>query len=96
MSSNYEIEDDRLTIEHTLKKGRIEHDLKFVVENKPYFPAEDSTEHFFKEHEWGFGVSKTGKLSIYKVEHPLWRVYPVKTPFELNNYFVKSYKLKKI
>jgi|AntRauTorckE5430_2_1112549.scaffolds.fasta_scaffold15822_1 hypothetical protein len=91
MSSDYEIEDDQLIIQHSLKQGRIEHDLKFIVENKPYFPTEDSTEHFFKEHEWGFGISKNGKLSVYKVEHPIWRIYPLRTRFELGIRFDKLY-----
>ncbi|MFK7947010.1 MAG: YqjF family protein [Saprospiraceae bacterium] len=91
MKSSYEIEEDKLTINHWLKKGRIEHDLKFVVENKPYFPSEDSTEHFFKEHEWGFGQSKAGKLTVYKVEHPVWRIYPLKTRFEMDIHFDKLY-----
>lgn len=91
MKSSYKIEEDKLTINHWLKKGRIEHDLKFIVENKPYFPAEDSTEQFFKEHEWGFGQSKSGKLTVYKVEHPIWRIYPLKTRFEMDIHFDKLY-----
>lgn len=91
MKSSHELEEEQLVITHWLKKGRIEHDLKFVVENKPYFPSEDSTEHFFKEHEWGFGQSKNGKLTVYKVEHPIWRIYPLKTRFELDIHFDKLY-----
>lgn len=91
MKSSYEINEDKLIIQHWLKKNRVEHDLKFVVENKPYFPTEDSTEHFFKEHEWGFGASKAGKLSVYKVEHPVWRIYPLKARFELDIHFDKLY-----
>jgi uncharacterized protein YqjF (DUF2071 family) len=91
MSSDYEIEEGQLTILHRLKKDGIEHELKFVLDNKPYFPKEDTTEHFFKEHEWGFGQSKSGKISMYRVEHPVWRVYPLKTRFELDIHFDKLY-----
>lgn len=91
MTSNYEIEDESLTISHWLEKDNIEHELKFVVKNKPYFPPEDSTEHFFKEHEWGFGATKGGKLTMYRVEHPKWRVYPLKTRFESKIHFDKLY-----
>lgn len=37
-------------------------------------PAADSREHFFKEHEWGFGQTRRGKLLTYRVEHPIWEV----------------------
>jgi uncharacterized protein len=40
-------------------------------------PAEDSLEHFFKEHEWGFGQSRRGRTLAYRVRHPVWEVYPV-------------------
>lgn len=91
MTSDYKIEEDNLTIQHWLKKDKIEHKLKFVVENKPYFPDDNSTEHFFKEHEWGFGTTKSGKLTMYKVEHPVWRVYPLQSRFELKIHFDKLY-----
>lgn len=40
------------------------------------FP-EDSIEHFFKEHRWGFGVDRRGQLIRYEVVHPEWQAYPV-------------------
>lgn len=39
-------------------------------------PPADSVEHFFKEHEWGFGRSRCGALRRYRVIHPEWDVYP--------------------
>ena len=91
MSSTYDINEHKLTIQHLFVKDKIEHELKFIVENEPYFPSEDSTEHFFKEHEWGFGTTKSGKLTMYRVEHPKWRIYPLKTRFELDVHFDKLY-----
>lgn len=40
-------------------------------------PEEHSTEHFFKEHHWGFGVTRRGKGLRYQVDHPVWDAYPV-------------------
>jgi uncharacterized protein YqjF (DUF2071 family) len=40
-------------------------------------PGPDSVEHFFKEHQWGFGRSHDGRLLTYEVKHPEWDVYPV-------------------
>jgi uncharacterized protein YqjF (DUF2071 family) len=46
---------------------------------KPTFqPPEDSPEHFFKEHHWGFGVSRSGRTLRYAVSHPVWSVHPVR------------------
>lgn len=42
----------------------------------PELPSEDTTEHWFKEHQWGFGVDRRGKALTYEVRHPHWRVYP--------------------
>jgi hypothetical protein len=41
-------------------------------------PVSDSLEHWFKEHSWGFGTSRRGKLIRYEVNHPEWDVYPVR------------------
>ena len=71
--------------------------LKFEIrvegENNPYLPSEDSLEHFFKEHEWGFGKSKRGETLIYRVEHPFWEIYPVKK-YSLNFDFGAIYGKK--
>jgi hypothetical protein len=40
-------------------------------------PGPDSPEHFFKEHQWGFGRTRDGRLLTYEVNHPEWDVYPV-------------------
>ena len=35
-------------------------------------------EHFFKEHELGVGRGRSGETITYEVEHPFWRVYPIR------------------
>ena len=51
-----------------------------VTGGTPAFrPAEDSLEHFFKEHEWGFGRDRRGRTVAYRVRHPIWDVYPVRS-----------------
>ncbi|CAN5220528.1 DUF2071 domain-containing protein [soil metagenome] len=41
-------------------------------------PASNSLEHFFKEHEWGYGRFHSGHTLMYRVRHPHWRVHPIK------------------
>ena len=51
-----------------------------VTGHKPAVrPGEDSEEHFFKEHQWGFGRDRRGRTLVYEVRHPLWDVYPVRS-----------------
>lgn len=51
--------------------------LAIRAANEPYTPTNDSQEHFFKEHYWGFDRDPSGETFRYRVDHPLWRVYPV-------------------
>jgi hypothetical protein len=43
----------------------------------PVRPPVGSAEHWFKEHRWGFGVTRRGRLLRYEVNHPEWDVFPV-------------------
>jgi hypothetical protein len=77
MSSSVE-KNEKIIVKHKICiEGR-----KFMIsiegENKPYMLSKGSLEHFFKEHQWGFGISKKGSTLIYRVEHPFWEIYPVK------------------
>lgn len=58
--------------------GRV-HTLRVTGRKPTVLPAPDSVEHFFKEHHWGFGVDRRGRLIRYAVQHPFWEVYPVET-----------------
>src|SRR5262245_12943155 len=56
-------------------KGRAQ---RITVEARsPAVPAlETGGTHFFKEHAWGYGMDRRGRLLRYAVEHPTWRVHP--------------------
>lgn len=40
-----------------------------------FLPAESSMEHYFKEHDLGFGVDHSGNSLAYRVDHPIWEIY---------------------
>ncbi|HTU16903.1 MAG TPA: DUF2071 domain-containing protein [Gemmataceae bacterium] len=44
-----------------------------------YLPGQDSDEHFFKEHHWGYGRTRRGQALRYEVAHPPWEVFPVQS-----------------
>ncbi len=73
------IKNGTVTLHHKIKKIGRYFEINAEALNEPYLPAEDSKEHFFKEHEWGFGKSKEGETIIYRVQHPQWKVYPLKS-----------------
>jgi uncharacterized protein YqjF (DUF2071 family) len=76
------------TVRHTAETIGVEHRLTFggrthtlsMTGGKPAFrPEETGVEHFFKEHHWGYGTSRNGRLLRYEVVHPVWEVYPVQS-----------------
>lgn len=66
----------KIRVEHSWRFGGRGHWLRVEADDEPFTPGEDSVEHFFKEHSWGFGVSRRGRLLTYRVDHPVWRVFP--------------------
>jgi len=67
------------TLQHTLRVGKRDHHLTVTLENTRSTPAEDSTEHFFKEHSFGYGQTRRNALLSYQVWHPIWQTMPVQS-----------------
>lgn len=42
-------------------------------------PPDDSPEHWFKEHQWGYGVTRRGQSLRYEVRHPVWACHRVRS-----------------
>jgi uncharacterized protein YqjF (DUF2071 family) len=64
--------DDTHTLDLRVELGERTHAMRLVGHHTPVVPESDSIEHFFKEHEWGFGRDGDGELVVYRVEHPVW------------------------
>ena len=78
MQSKVKTETDSLHIQHSLERNNVVSTLHVECETRSETRPADSMEHFFKEHSWGYGTSRKGKLLRYEVRHPEWRVHPVK------------------
>jgi uncharacterized protein YqjF (DUF2071 family) len=63
-------------VEYTVELADRVHRIALVGRRPTEHPPESSLEHFFKEHEWGFGTSGDGELVVYRVHHPIWDVHP--------------------
>lgn len=59
-------------------RGR-DHAIEITGSRPTFRPPEDGDEHFFKEHQWGFGRDRRGRTLVYEVRHPVWDVYPVRS-----------------
>lgn len=55
------------------------HRISVTADPAPFRPADDSAEHFFKEHRWGYGVTRSGRPLRYEVDHAAWDVYPIRS-----------------
>ena len=79
MSSRVSEDDQTISIEHRLTVAGRENRLSVIAAKPAWRPAADSTEHFFKEHEWGFGTGRRGQCVRYQVVHPCWDCYRVES-----------------
>ena len=82
---------DNIYLDHSIHLNDKDYSINVEAKNKTFMPHADSTEHFFKEHEWGFGIgNKGGRTVKYRVEHPSWELYPI-TKFEHSFNFAEIY-----
>jgi uncharacterized protein len=61
---------------HVLQAGGRTHRIAWETEGDLYTPAASSLEHFLKEHDLGVGQQRDGRTLAYRVDHPVWRVWP--------------------
>ncbi|MGE0709577.1 MAG: YqjF family protein [Planctomycetota bacterium] len=78
MQSSHTRAGDELVVEHRLWMGGREQRLRVTAGATPSLQDPASTAHFFKEHTWGYGTSRRGRLVRYEVRHPHWETYPVR------------------
>lgn len=69
---------DTLTMDYRLRYAGREQRLVVTGGKPAQRPPADSIEHFFKEHSWGFGVTRSGRGLRYEVCHPVWDIYPIR------------------
>jgi uncharacterized protein YqjF (DUF2071 family) len=68
---------ETITATYGLTVGGRRHTIQVSGDRLTTMPPETSVEHFFKEHRWGFGMDRLGRLTRYEVTHPVWAVHPV-------------------
>jgi uncharacterized protein YqjF (DUF2071 family) len=81
---------DEIRMEYRLRFAGREQRIAVTGGKPAVRPAEDSVEHFFKEHHWGYGTTRSGQAIRYEVAHPVWDVYPVRS-YQLDFDFATVY-----
>lgn len=88
MKSRVERKAQSITATHVF--GRGDYRLLLRAGARARTAAPDTDEHFFKEHEWGYGRDRRGRTLVYRVEHPIWETYPVEE-YEIDVDFARLY-----
>jgi hypothetical protein len=78
MNCETQITAEELRVCHVLQKDRARFSIEISAATKLVMPAATSLEHHFKEHDAGFGKDKFGNTLFYRVEHPVWEIYPIR------------------
>jgi uncharacterized protein YqjF (DUF2071 family) len=69
---------DAVTASYSLAFAGGMHRISATGDAESHLPRHDSVEHWFKEHQWGFGTDRAGNVLRYEVRHPQWQVHPVR------------------
>lgn len=69
---------DTVSARTTFRRGEVSGEIEVVAEAASAIPAAGSEEHFLKEHYWGFDRGWSGATYRYRVDHPVWRTFPVR------------------
>ena len=77
MASTVREDEREINVVHRLDFGGRLNTISATGVKPAVRPGPETIEHFFKEHEWGFNVNRKGQTRRYRVEHPIWDVYPV-------------------
>jgi uncharacterized protein YqjF (DUF2071 family) len=78
MTSAVERVGETIAARHVLQRPGSYGAIRVVADAAPHLPPPDGPDHFFKEHDRGFGTDRKGRCVRYTVEHPPWQVYPVR------------------
>jgi uncharacterized protein YqjF (DUF2071 family) len=77
MDHTIEQHENELCIEYAWRSGERWNQLRVLTDPEPVPMQPDSAEEFIFEHYWGY-ASGRGGTTEYQVEHPAWRVFPVR------------------
>lgn len=75
----WEEQDGTRRVEYSFRYGGGDGTMRVEADAAGEIPSDDSTEHWFKEHQWGYGITRSGRMLRYEVQHPHWACYPIRS-----------------
>lgn len=66
-------------VEYTFHYGEGIGRMQVEGSSTAHIPEDTTPEHWFKEHQWGYGMTRSGRLLRYEVQHPHWACHPVRS-----------------
>jgi hypothetical protein len=69
--------DGTFSVAHSLWSNGIKNTVEVTARTTPVFPDKNSSAHYFKELELGFGIAHNKQTMLYRIHHPEWEVFPV-------------------
>ncbi len=70
-------DESSIHVEHNFTVAGKDHRIVVIADREPKPCSINDTAHFFKEHEHGFGQSRSGQRVHYRVAHPIWKIFDV-------------------
>lgn len=89
MKHDWTVENNQLTVGYSWKNKTWNH-LRVTAFAESEMITIGSEAEFITEHYWGFTKLKPGLTSSYGVQHPSWRMYPIKS-YDINVDFERNY-----
>ena len=77
MRASSDVSGESIRVRYAFRYQGTPYQVEAVGQNAPFTPSAESLEHFLKEHELGYGMSRAGTTLTYRVEHPHWSIYPI-------------------
>jgi len=78
MQHEWKLVNDRLEVTYKWKKNNW-HSISITALNTTLPIHPDSEEEFITEHYWGYSKLSESKTLEYRVEHPRWKILPIKS-----------------
>jgi uncharacterized protein len=79
MASQVDPSSSDIAIEYRWTFARRTHLVRATADTDSSVPDAESIEAFFKEHRWGYGKTRDGRLLRYEVRHSAWATHRVRT-----------------
>jgi uncharacterized protein len=77
MTMSIEESETKVKAEYTVDYEGMKHRLHAIGRKPAITPHPEDDATWFKEHAWGYGTTRKGRVLRYNVQHPTWTILPI-------------------